>query len=56
MPRSIIHHKAVFNHNVFLNPCIGCIYRGRCDEEIYISQGEDCRSKVTEEDISDADI
>lgn len=43
-------------NGIILNPCIGCIYRGRCDEEIYISQCEDCRSKVIEEDTSDADI
>ena len=43
-------------NDIILNSCIGCIYRGRCDEEIYISQGEGCRSKVTEEDTSDADI
>lgn len=43
-------------NDITLNSCIGCIYRGRCDEEIYISQGEDCRSKVIEKDTSDADI
>lgn len=43
-------------NGITLNTCIGCIYRGRCDEEIYISQGEDCKSKVTEKDTSDADI
>jgi len=43
-------------NGIILNPCIGCIYRGRCDEEIYISQGEGCSSKVTEKDTSDADI
>jgi hypothetical protein len=43
-------------NGIILNPCIGCIYRGKCDEEFYISRGEDCRAKVTEEDTSDADI
>ena len=43
-------------NGIILNTCIDCIYRGRCDEEIYISLGEDCRLKVTEKDNSDADI
>ena len=43
-------------NGITLNPCIGCIYRGKCDEEVYITRGESCSLKVTEEDTSDADI
>ena len=50
MSRSISHHEAVFNHNLSLNPCIGCIKRGKCEGEQYAEPDSYCRDRKTRSD------
>ena len=32
------------NHHIRLNPCIGCVSRGKCDKEQYADPDSYCRS------------
>ena len=48
---------------ITFNTCIGCIGRGVCQYESYMTPGDYCRSKVTDNDLEkiekefdDADI
>lgn len=47
MKSQLKYHNVVFNHNILLNPCIGCIKRGNCEDEKYADLGAYCRSKRT---------
>lgn len=50
MSISISHPEAVFNYNLFLNPCIGCIKRGKCEGEQYAEPDSYCRDRKTRSD------
>lgn len=47
MKQHVKYHEVIFNQNIPLNPCIGCIYRGSCEGEQYVSPGEFCSRKET---------